>query len=288
MTVEKPMRVLVLGARGMLGHVLFSSLGEGFDVVGTVRGRSDASNVVGGVDVADLANVGAVLDAVAPDVVINCIGLVKQRPEGAQAAPCIRVNALFPHELAALAKQRGVRMIHWSTDCVFSGRAGPYGEDSVADPVDVYGRSKLLGEVEAPHVLTLRTSLVGRELDTHLGLVDWFLSQPDGASVRGFRRALYSGLSTTTATRVVAAVLRSHRDLSGVWQVASEPISKFDLLELLRDAFARSITITPDDTFACDRRLDGSRFARHTGIVVPSWPDMVREIRASPVPGSNA
>lgn len=262
----------------MLGHVLLTSLGAGIDVVGTIRGPG-TGRLVGGVDANDLASVARVLDEVRPDAVINCIGIVKQRLDGERPIPSIRINALFPHELAAMTAPRGMRLIHWSTDCVFSGRRGPSTDDDIPDPVDVYGRAKLLGEVNEPHALTLRTSLVGRELDTHLGLVDWFLSQPEGGAVRGFRRALYTGLSTTTAARILGILLRDHPDMHGVWQVASTSISKYELLCLLRDEFARHIEVTPEDTFACDRRLDGSRFAARTGITPPSWPDMVREIR---------
>ena len=279
-------RVVILGARGMLGHVLVRSL-DGLEAIGTVRGVAPlGSGLIGGVDANDLTTVESVLDTVKPDVVINCIGVIKQRPEGSQPVPCIRINALFPHEIAELTRRRGIRFIHWSTDCVFSGRRGPSTEEDVPDPVDVYGRSKLLGEVDQPGALTLRTSLIGPELVGHLGLVGWFLSQSEGASVRGFRRALYTGLATTTAARIVGLLVREHPDLDGVWQVASTAISKYDLLCLLRDEFRRRIEIVPDDDFVCDRRLDGSRFARRTGIIVPSWPDMVRELRETSANGS--
>ncbi|MDP2342918.1 MAG: SDR family oxidoreductase [Deltaproteobacteria bacterium] len=280
------MRVVILGVRGMLGHVLARDLSSRFEVVGTMRGpveqlaalRGADVRLIGGVVADDLATVARALDDAAADVVVNCIGIVKQRVDGNRPAPCIRINALFPHELAALAARRGMRLVHFSTDCVFSGSRGPSKISDPPDPIDVYGRSKWLGEVDEPNAITLRTSLVGRELDGHLGLVDWFLRQPAGSEVRGFRRALFSGMSTTTAARIVGSVILDHRELRGVWQVASEGISKHDLLCLLRDAFKRQVTVFADDVFACDRRLDGDPFAARTGLMPPSWPDMVREI----------
>jgi dTDP-4-dehydrorhamnose reductase len=261
----------------MLGGKLLQHLAKGFDVFATSRQASEG-RVLGGVDVNDFDRVAAVIDDLAPAVVINCVGVIKQRPEASDPLITIPVNALFPHRLAAHCRRRAARLVHISTDCVFSGRRGPSNEDDVPDPVDLYGRTKLLGEVEGSGALTLRTSIIGREAGTKLGLVEWFLSQPDGARVRGFRRALYTGVSTTTAANAIAHVLAHHADLDGLWQLAAEPISKFDLLLLLRARFGRRVDVDADDEFVCDRRLDGSRFASRVGFVAPSWTEMIEEI----------
>jgi dTDP-4-dehydrorhamnose reductase len=203
---------------------------------------------------------------------------VKQLDEAKDPIPSILVNSLLPHQLAELSRTVDARLIHVSTDCVFSGRVGNYTEDDTPDPVDLYGRSKLLGESVAPQVLTIRTSIVGRELEGAHGLLEWFLNQNNG-TVRGFRRAVFSGWSTTALARAIGDVLETQPDLAGLWHVAATPITKFDLLSLVRDAFELDVAIDPDEEFACNRSLDGSRFRVRTGITAPEWPEMVDELR---------
>ena len=205
---------------------------------------------------------------------LNCIGIIKQSKAASDPLPSIAINSLLPHQLAQMAAARGARLIHFSTDCVFSGRRGNYVEDDEPDPVDLYGRSKLLGEVTAPNGLTLRTSIVGRELREHLGLIDWFLSQR-GGRINGYARALYSGLTTLAAADLVAWLIRAHPALQGLWQVSGEPISKFDLLQIVKRVYGLDIEIAPDRHFVCDRRLDSTRFRKHTGWRPPSWDHMI-------------
>jgi dTDP-4-dehydrorhamnose reductase len=245
-----------------------------------LRGFLPEGRLFAGVDAENPERVAEVLRTVAPDVVLNCGGVIKQKREAHHALPSIRINALFPHQLAALASERGAKLIHWSTDCVFSGARGGYTEADNPDPVDLYGRSKLLGEVsEAPH-LTIRSSLIGRELEpTASGLVEWFLAQR-GKEIAGFAKARFSGLTTFAMCRLVKAVLTRCPELSGVYHVASEPIGKYDLLSRLNARIGAPIRIRRDDTFACDRSLDGSRFAKETGIAVPSWDEMLEPLAA--------
>jgi dTDP-4-dehydrorhamnose reductase len=277
-------RVLIVGASGMLGHRLVRGLTvEGFEVVGTVRGRASemgleahatGARIVEGIDADHVDAVAGVVRAIRPDVVVNAIGAIKQVASGKTAVPAITLNALFPHWLAYLAREVGARFLTFGTDCVFSGKQGPYRETDTPDATDIYGRSKLLGEVTDPGCLTIRTSIVGRELRGGHSLFDWFIAQR-GRTVKGFRGALYSGMTTGAAATVLARIIREQPGLSGLWQVAGPAINKYDLLGIVRDAMDLDITIVPDDDFHCDRRLDGSRFEGETGIVLPSWEEMV-------------
>ena len=210
-------RVLVLGGTGMLGHVLWGECSERFDALATVRsdeiprraaGVLDPERTLTGVRLEDEATVADALDRAAPDVVVNCIGLVKQRPEAADAAALVRANALFPHELAAACERRGARLVHVSTDCVFAGDRGGYAEDDRPDPADLYGRSKLAGEPEGEGVLTLRTSMLGRELDRSSGLLEWFLGVRGEAG--GYPRAVFSGPTTPVLARLIGDLIERH------------------------------------------------------------------------------
>ena len=282
------MRILVLGAGGMLGHKLVQRLCRDFPVSATLRGdggRCRTPPTLAGartycrVDGREMTTVLRTLDDSRPDMVINCIGIVKQRDEAKEPIETIAINALFPHLLARLCAERAIRVLHFSTDCVFSGRRGPYREDDFADADDLYGRTKFLGELAADHCLTLRTSIVGRELAHHAGLIEWFLAQR-GRRINGFAGALYTGLTTNALADVVAVLLTRFPHLSGLFHVASEPISKFDLLRLVNEVYQAKVEIVRDDDFFCDRRLDGGRFLAATGIAPPAWRRMIEDMRS--------
>lgn len=286
------MRALVLGAGGMLGHRVWRELRGDMDVFAALRrpylqfaalGWFDEARVIDRVDVASDHDLERAFRVAAPDVVINAVGIVKQRPDGADAEQSIAINALLPHRLAAQCADAGARLIHISTDCVFAGTRGNYRETDAPDASDLYGRSKLLGEVDREHCLTIRTSMVGRELGSARGLVEWFLSRR-GQTVPGFTRARFSGLTTAELSRVIRTIAEGHRDLRGVWHVAGEQISKYELLSLLNDRLGLGATITADDSFVCDRTLDASRFMNATGYRPPTWAAMVTELAADPTP----
>jgi dTDP-4-dehydrorhamnose reductase len=277
------MRVIVLGAAGMLGHKLLQRLRSDYKVAGTIRDCVPDSGLLqvlsgikiySGVDAVDLASVQRAIDDWEAQVVVNCIGIVKQTNAANDALTSIAINSLLPHQLAHLTEPRGARLIHFSTDCVFSGQRGNYVEDDMPDPVDLYGRSKLLGEVTTRNALTLRLSIVGRGLRGHLGLIDWFLSQR-GRRVNGYVHALYSGLTTIAAAELVGWLIRAHPELHGLWQVSGEPISKFDLLQIVRRVYKLDIDVVPDETFRCDRQLDSTRFRKYTGWRPSSWEAMI-------------
>lgn len=277
------MRVLILGGSGMLGHKLWQVFRGRFDAFVTFRQSAsayahfnlfDSARSVGGVAANDFDSVTKAFAVVKPQAVVNCIGIVKQDAAAKDPVTSINVNALFPHRLAQLCGASNARLIHLSTDCVFSGRAGNYSEEDATDAADLYGRTKLLGEVAGENCLTLRTSMIGRELAGSHGLVEWFLSQ-EGKTVRGFRRAIFSGFTTQALAQTIAWIIEEQPELQGIWHVAAEPINKFDLLTLIKERARLQIEIEPDETFACDRSLDAGRFRRATGFVPPSWSDMI-------------
>jgi dTDP-4-dehydrorhamnose reductase len=279
-------RILILGGDGMLGHQLLRSLQGRHELCATLRGPLaqyarygifNAGNAIAGVAVGRFDTVERALDEHRPQAVVNAIGIVKQRAASQDAIASIQINALFPHRLALACGARAIRLVHMSTDCVFSGRKGGYKETDLPDPVDLYGRSKLLGEVSDVHCLTLRTSIIGRELARKASLVEWYLSQR--GTIRGFAKAIYSGFTTLEMARIIERLLLQHPDLSGVWHVASPPISKFELLSRLTAILRRDDTIVErDERYVCDRSLDASAFASRTGHVAPAWDVMLGEL----------
>ena len=280
-------KILVLGANGMLGNAVYRTFAtsSGYDVVGTVRNASSkialpdsaSGKLLAGVDVEQVDSLVAALEKVRPDVVINCIGLVKQLVGANDPLVTLPINAMLPHRLARLAALVDARLIHVSTDCVFTGRKGNYLESDAPDAQDLYGRSKLLGEVDYPNAVTLRTSIIGTELGSAHGLVGWFLAQ--SGAVKGFTKAVFSGLPTA----VLAQIMRDHvihnRELRGVWHVSAKAIAKYDLLQLVSAEYSKDIQITPDDQLVIDRSLDSSRFREATGWTPPCWPDLIAQMR---------
>lgn len=284
------MRVLVLGGSGMLGHKLVQILSRDLEVSATFRRfdpRLRATGLYGKVQVLDGVDAWApesvlrALDAAEPQWVINCIGVIKQLKEAKDPREAIYLNALWPHLLAEHCAARGTRLLHVSTDCVFSGRRGRYLESDVTDAEDLYGRTKALGEVGRPGCLTLRTSIIGRDLFANVSLIDWFLSQRQGR-VRGFARAIYTGLTTEALSREINHLVGMRPALEGLYQVSSDPINKYDLLRLVNAAFGTGVTIDRDDEFVCDRSLASDRYWRAVGRKPPTWPGMVREMAADP------
>jgi len=271
----------------MLGQAVLRQLAArpGLNVRATVRTHTTrdllephlASLVRAGVDAADFDSLVDVLTEARPDVVVNCIGLVKQRDAGNDPLAAIPINALLPHRLARLCELLEGRLVHFSTDCVFDGARGGYTEADFCTATDVYGRTKLLGELDAPHTITLRTSMIGPELDSQRGLLAWFLDQK--STVKGFRRAVFSGVTTLELARIVADHVLPRRDLHGVYHVGAEPIAKFDLLTLIGQIYGHRVPIEPDDSVVIDRSLDSSRFRSATGYRPPSWNQMITEMR---------
>lgn len=283
------MKLMILGGTGMLGHKLYQSTRH--DAWVTIRGEAYsvapfgfycADRVLGGISADDLDSVRQAIDFVRPDVVVNCIGVIKQHPAANDPGACVAINALLPHRLATLCAKRNARLIHISTDCVFSGKRERNTEADLTDAEDLYGRTKALGETIAPNAITLRTSIIGRELTTGYGLVDWFLANAD-QPLTGYAEARFSGFTTGEFAKIVDLVV-DRPDLQGLYQVASDPIDKHHLLTLLRNAYGLNTTITPKGEPRIDRALDGTKFCEATGYTAPSWTDMIRAMVADPTP----
>jgi len=280
------MRILVLGASGMLGNAMLRVMSkqEAWSIFGTVRvadptlqAAAPRAVLIPGVHADHPDSLLAAFSRARPDVVINCAGLVKQFSNADDTLVAVPINTLLPHRLARICEVAGARLVHVSTDCVFSGKQGNYSESDVADAQDVYGRSKLLGEVDYPHAVTLRTSIIGHELRSSHGLIDWFLSQR--ARVRGYTEAIFSGLPTCELARVIRDFVIPHASLRGIYHVASEPISKYELLRLVNVVYGKALEIEPDDTVKICRSLNADRFREVTGYVAPSWPELVTRMR---------
>ena len=276
----------------MLGHKVWQTFASRFDTYVTLRqGFSyyrrynlfDTAHTLENVSVEDFDSIVRAIDRLQPNVVVNCIGIVKQAEKARDPLTSISINALFPHRLAQLRQSRGFRLIQISTDCVFSGRKGNYTEDDLSDAEDLYGKTKFLGELNYEDCLTIRTSIIGRELETSYGLIEWFLSQ-EGKTVSGYTKAIFSGLTTNSLAEVIGMIISEQGDMQGVWHVASEPISKFDLISLVKKIYRLNVQIERDENVVYNRSLNDERFNRATGFVPPPWNDMIEQMYLDPTP----
>ena len=267
----------------MLGHKLIQCWQNKYDVRATIRtdctkyqqfGFYNLSRLIESVEAESLENVEQAIKDVRPNVIVNAVGIIKQLPSAKNIIKTLRINSIFPHQLAELGETYGARLITISTDCVYSGTKGNYTEDDIPDAQDLYGKSKNLGEVTSENCLTLRTSIIGRELDGAHSLVEWFLSN-QGKTVKGYVKAIYTGFPTVVFADIIADLIENHPHLSGLYQVSSEPINKYELLKLIRDAYQADIRIEPFEGFVIDRSLDSTKFRNAVGFKPLEWRKMV-------------
>ena len=289
------MKIIVLGGEGMLGHKVFQNLSTRYPGTKCTIFRSlddpfyqaiplfTLKNTIERVNAMDLQALKKLLEKEKPDFLINCIGIVKQRDEGKMAIPSITINSLLPHLLADWVLAWGGRLIHFSTDCVFSGKKGNYSEDDPSDAEDLYGKSKFLGETATQNALTLRTSIIGRELSQFKSLLEWFLAQK-GKKVKGFKKVIYSGVTTSYIAELVGKIISEHPKLSGLYQVTATAIDKYDLLCRLRDAYKLDVEIVAEDNEVSDRSMVGGRFLKMTGYKEPTWDYLIRQLSEDKTP----
>jgi dTDP-4-dehydrorhamnose reductase len=286
------MRILIFGGNGMLGHKLVQFLGQHAEVWATLRGNFgeiEAFELINNqrcIEEIDIENVESIRKAIftsRPDVVVNAVGIVKQLPSSKDTIRTLTINSIFPHRLNELATEFGFRLFCISTDCVFDGIKGNYSENDLPNATDLYGKSKNLGEVVSENSLTLRTSIIGRELRTSHSLVEWFLANK-GKSVKGFANAIYSGFPTIVLADIIRSLIFEHPKLSGLYHLSSDPINKYDLLKLLNKAYGANIEIERDEDFKIDRSLDSTKFKDLTGFMPASWEVMIEQMANDPTP----
>lgn len=283
--MNKQKKILILGGTGMLGHLLLRYLSKypEYDVYASARSLSSLpkhfpQNLLArfrtdSVDAHYFDSVIRALASIQPDIVINCIGIIKQLPGSSDPLTAITVNAQLPHRISLICRTAGARLIHISTDCVFNGKMGMYRESDQSNAEDIYGRTKYLGELSYKHCVTLRTSIIGHELKGRFGLLEWFLAQHE--KVNGFRKVIYSGFPTIEIARIIHDYILPNSGLSGIYHISSEPISKYDLLLSVAQQYGKKIVIEPDDDFVQDRSLDSTIFREATNYQPPSWAELI-------------
>jgi dTDP-4-dehydrorhamnose reductase len=286
-------RVLILAGGGTLGHKLWQTLPVSFpDTFVTIRkpraaysttGLFAGNNVVDNLDLRDFGRLAAVLEEIKPSVIVNCAGVTLRSREAVDKNSAISINALLPHRLAEWCSRSGARLIHFSTVCVYDGKKGGYTEDDAPDARDLYGMTKALGDVNAPFALTLRSSFIGREIFAGTELLEWFLAQK-GKTIKGFRKALFTGLTTNKLAELVCGLVQKHPQLNGLYHVSSEPVSKYELLLMMKEAYNLDVKIEAEEGFEMRRDLNGDRFAKAAGFNCPSWKTMMAEMAADSTP----
>jgi dTDP-4-dehydrorhamnose reductase len=277
------MKILILGISGMLGHRIFKQLTSNplLEVYGTLRRRKNnffaykdqINRRIFEIDVSDFLDFSFLISNLKPNIIINCIGIIKQNVLSDNLQDSLTINSLFPHKLASLAFKNGSRVIHISTDCVFSGKKGGYVEEDLSDVSDSYGISKFLGELHYPHTITLRTSIIGHEIDTNVGLLEWFLSQDN--EINGYSKAVFSGFTTNELSKVIEKHLLFNCQLSGLYHLATRPIDKFNLLCMIKEIYKKNISILNDQSYVIDRSLNSAKFESISGYKPPEWKSLI-------------
>jgi dTDP-4-dehydrorhamnose reductase len=272
--------VVVLGASGMLGHKMLQVLSEKYNVIGTLRKKNTSPilkgyNLYENVDAMDFISVSKILDKVTPDAIVNCIGIIKQLPESNDWNISHAINSELPHKLNTYSVANNIQFIHISTDCVFDGKVGMYNENDIPNAIDIYGRTKFSGEV--PDALTLRTSIIGREIDTSHGLLEWFLSK-SGTQIRGYEKSIFSGVTTNELAQLVSYIIYSGVNLKGLYHIAANPINKFDLITSINKYLYDKVIIEPVDGEIVNRSLNGYKIKCDFGYVPPSWDIMLENM----------
>ena len=273
----------MLGSNGMIGSAIYKRLYDetSLQVFGGIRCLGTKKffpaplqmNLVDCGDLTNLKSLPLILGKVNPEIVINCAGLTKHKKEADIPEIAMPINAIMPHQFSSACDDRGIRFIHISSDCVFSGAKGGYVEGDLPDASDLYGRTKALGEVIQGNAITLRTSTIGHELHSNYGLLEWFLSQ--NKECQGFSKAIFSGLPSIVIAEVILDFVLPNPELSGLYHVSAEPINKYDLLSLIANIYGKKIDIKQDREFIIDRSLNYKKFKAATGYVPAAWPDLI-------------
>ena len=279
------MKILILGGDGMIGHKMTQVLSsQNHEIVISVREKRDLTlksvsskpKVFFNDFLKD--NILDFLVKVNPDVIINAIGVTIRRGSTKNISETIYLNSLFPHQLSNWALAFKKRLIHFSTDCVFSGSEGSYLEDTTPNALDYYGKTKGLGEINSKSSLTIRSSMIGPELFNKTELFEWIINNKE-KEINGFSRVMYSGVTTVYMARLLADLIDNHKNLNGIYNVASKPISKFELLHLINDNFDLGLIINDDKTVISNKTLNASKIEKEIGLQPPSWDELIFELK---------
>lgn len=286
------MRVLIIGGSGMLGHKLIQVLSKNFETATTIRskkscfesfGFQNQTKIYEQIDIENIKGVENAIIDFKPEFVINAVGIIKQLPESKKGNLILDINSIFPKTLSLLTQKYQFKLINISTDCVFSGKKGNYNESDISDAEDLYGKSKYLGEVTGENCLTIRTSIIGREILTCHSLIEWFFSN-QGKTVKGYKNAIYTGFPTLVLSEIISDLIKEYPGLTGLFHISSNPINKFELLNLVKKEFKLNIEIKPFEDFIIDRSLDSTKFRNKTGFAPDSWEQMIADMANDPTP----
>ncbi len=273
------MKVLILGVDGMIGHKIAHYLEDHFDLTGTSRKKLSGLDI--GLKKIRIINIDLfyndykkLLKENNPDIIINSAGITTRRGIDQRLDEARYINNLLPISLAHWVKKHNKKLIHFSTDCVFSGKKGNYLDEDIPDAEDLYGKLKGMGEVHNSNTLIIRCSMIGREIFNHTELFEWLNSMKD-KQVEGFSNVIFSGVTTSWMGNTLNDILKHNFDLSGIYNISSQPISKYDLITKLSRAFNLNIDIIKNINIKSNKVLNSKKFTEITGINCPSWDTLI-------------
>lgn len=281
------MRILILGGNGMIGHKIFQVISNKHLDTWVLFKKSfndisfneifNKTNIIDNFDLSNFHKLSTLLNNLKPEVIINAVGITIRRGIDNIPSKSIQINSALPHFINEWVILNNKRLIHFSTDCVFSGDQGSYTENSIPDARDIYGKSKALGEVSSKNTLTLRGSMIGREIENKTELLEWVLSQRN-KQLKAFSNVIYSGITTIRMAKLVLKIIEEFPQMHGIYNVSSECISKYDLIKLFVKEFNISIDIISDDSYISKKDLDSTKFYNELGIDKPNWNDLIIEL----------
>ncbi len=268
------MKVLILGGKGMAGHIMVEYFQQNpkYEVFYTSRDSNEENSIY--LDVTESKYVEEIIETLKPDITINCIGILNEQASN-NPIMALQVNSILPHQLAKLTERYGGKLIHISTDCVFSGKKGSYTEDDIPDGTSLYAQSKRWGEIISDKHLTIRTSIIGPELkEDGIGLFLWFMKQV--GEIKGYEKVLWNGVTTLELAKATEEMIKHH--VTGLYQLGSEnKISKYSLLKLIQEVFEKNdVEIIPDSANILDRTIKSTR--NDFQYLVPSYKEMLEEL----------
>lgn len=275
------MKVLILGVNGMLGFTLLNHLNTKKNIFlsGTTKDKKFNKNlpnkIYKDINAENFSLLKKKIKLITPDVVINCIGIVRSEVKKNNIKKVIKINAELPNFLNQISNRYNFRLVHISTDCVFSGKKGGYLEKNLPDPTDFYGKSKLMGEFNSNNNIIIRTSIIGHETKHKRGLLEWFLKQK--SSVSGFSRAYFSGLTTLELSKIIFEKILFNNELTGLYHVSGKRINKYNLLKKIKKIYNKKIEIKKDTKFKIDRSLDCTKLKKRTNYKIKSWDKMIKD-----------